>query len=140
MKPTMTRQQAIDRIQRYLEESITAFSPRTPTPGAPYGGDGACDDPDDDGPKGRISPYRDYLLSTFPKGADAAPLFDQILTYWTTHGFRLLHDERPTSQAITVENTTDGFRIGIQTGRDGTVSLSLSAPCIWPNGTPEPAG
>lgn len=140
MKPTLNRQQTADRLQQHVRESVAALAPYHPTLREFASGDGPCDDADDNGPGGRVSPYVGYFLDDFPKGAAAAPMFDQILAYWTSHGFQLRSDERPTTQSIDVENSADGVRIGIEAGRDGTISLSLSSPCIWPNGTPPPKG
>jgi hypothetical protein len=137
MHPTQNQQQTSDLLQQHLQQSVAALTPHHPSLRPVGTGQTPCDDPNDAGDTGKISLYAAYLLDNLPKGPDAAPLFDQILTYWTTHGFRLRSDERPTTQSIDVENTTDGVRIGIETGRDGTISLSLSSACIWPNGTPE---
>lgn len=138
MQPTITSRQAKERLQRYAHESAAALTPYTATLELTGGGNGDCSEPDDGGPKGRISPYYDYWINGIPTGANAAPLFDQMLSHWKGHGFALLHDDRPTSQDVTVENTTDGFRIGMRTSADGSIAFTVSAPCIWPNGTPEP--
>lgn len=141
MRPTLNQQQSIDRIEWYIHDAIAAMAPLRPSLEFFKNTSVPCDVLEDAGPQGhRVSLAHGYFLRDLPPGFNTAPLFDQMLAYWKSHGFSVLRDERPTTQSIMMENISDDFAIGLERGADGTISISASSPCIWPTGTPTPKG
>jgi hypothetical protein len=131
---TLTAQQARDRAEQYARETATALGPDASLAKAP-GGDVECDDLD---PPGRVTVGADYFL-TVPATTNRQ-VMDTVYTYWTARGFSALDDSRTSVRPrLTLQNNTDGFRIGITEGGTGGLSLGASSPCVWPNGTPPTA-
>jgi hypothetical protein len=98
MLHTMTEQQATQKAEEYAHGAMATLPPEARVKPM-YSPQSPCDDPTDNGPKGRIEVGRDY----------------------------------------SVENDNDGFRMSIEGGRTGAVSIGASSPCVWPNGTPPPS-
>lgn len=140
--PTLTRAQTTDRLNAYLHETANVFAPPVPVL-RPVGGSAgpnetSCNDPDDGGPRGRLTLDLSYWLDGLPKDASAAALVDRFVSYWTSRGFGVLFDDRPAERTVSLQNARDGYRIMVQTADDGSVSLTVSSPCIWPDGIPPP--
>jgi hypothetical protein len=141
MKNTITQQQAIERVDQYIHDAVAALEPPVRLE-VQYGSDdSACDDPTDNGPKGRITVSRVYWLNDLPAEKHSAYI-DALKQWWQDHDFALGRDDRPDDIYVTAENRHDGFRMGIEGTVTGPPRLSLgaSSPCVWRKGTPEPTG
>jgi hypothetical protein len=139
VKNTITQQQAVERVEQYIREVVTALAPRARLE-VLYGSDGsACDDPTDNGPRGRVIASRSYWLRDIPAEKNEEYV-TAIVHWWTEHDFGILTDDRPNDVYVWAENRRDGFRMSVQQTATGPPQLSLGAtsPCVWPNGTPEP--
>ncbi|MGH4020614.1 MAG: hypothetical protein ACRDT0_15555 [Pseudonocardiaceae bacterium] len=136
---TITQQQAIERVDRYIADAVVALpvDPQlTPTLEQL---DGECMDPTDNGPRNRIIVTKGYFLDGIPKDKESnRAYFGALRQWWTSHGFRILEDDRTGDMYLWVENNADGFRMSLQESAEGSVSLGANSPCIWPNGTPVP--
>lgn len=135
---TITQQEAIERVDRYNAEAIAAL-PVDPTLTPTLEQlDAECLDPTDNGPRNRIQVAKSYFLDGIPKDNNVA-YFDAVRQWWTTHGWRILEDDRTDgSRYLWVERNEDGFRMSLQESAEGSVSLGATSPCIWPDGTPVP--
>lgn len=135
MKNTITEQQAIDKAEKYVEQAATALpvevrlEVQAPTDSI------SCDDPTDNGPKGRVTVGNVYWVRGI---ANDDRYFDAILEWWEAHDFVVLDDSRPKSNWISVENRKDGFRMAFRDNPKGELLLGVDSPCVWPNGTPSP--
>jgi hypothetical protein len=141
VKNTITQQQAIERVDQYIRDAVAAIAPGAQLEVVYGSDDSACDDPTDNGPKGRITVSRDYWLNDLlPEKHNE--YIDALKQWWQEHDFRLMRDDRPGDIYVTAENRQDGFRMGIEGTVTGPPRLSLgaSSPCVWRNGTPEPTG
>ena len=142
LKPTITQQQAEAQADQYIRD-IVALLPGTPKlePDG-FSPVSACDDPDDNGPRGRVEVTRSYWVR-YPWNEDPpnnTEIFNKLYAYWTGRGYQIRHDEHnaPASRDLDVENPKDGFRMGIQEAINGQLSIGASSPCVWPDGTPSP--
>lgn len=134
MKPTITEQQARDRVEKYIDDTLAVF-PASTTKKLDRANRSECTDPTDNGPGGRFEISSTYQLV----GLDPASypnLFDTIVQWWKTHGFTVLHDSRPTDQYVFARNDTDAFDMSLQANDLGKIYLGATSPCVWPNGTP----
>lgn len=137
MLHTMNEKQAGEKAERHVRDVMSAlpkqarlepiYLPHTP-----------CDDPSDNGPKGRVEANREYWIRDLP-GDTNEHYFDALLDYWQGHNFRVLTDARPQDYFISVENKQDFFRMSVTGGPTGAMSIGASSPCVWPNGTPPPS-
>jgi hypothetical protein len=131
---TITQQQAAQQVQdnihtaaaqlpatAKLEQQLTNFTP--------------CDDPTDNGPKGRVTAGSTYQIHELP-AAQYPHYFDTLRTWWTQHDFHVLEDQNrgPQDMYLWVENTKDGFRMSLQSNPTGGLFMTSSSPCVWPNG------
>jgi hypothetical protein len=137
MHPTITAEQAKQRVVDYAMQAIAVLPPQ-PAAGKWNDGVDPCDDPTDNGPKGRVIPFVEYKISGL-SSALQNHYFDLLRAWWTSHNFRILVDQRPKDFYLWVENNADGFRMTAQANDLGDLYLSSTAPCVWPNGTPAPS-
>jgi type II secretory pathway pseudopilin PulG len=137
MKNTITQQQANQRAEQYIRDAVSAVFPDAQLEILSAFEDSPCDDPTDNGPRGRIIASRNYWLNAIPADKHA-DYVNTLVQWWTQHDFTILTDDRP--HYVWVENRVDGFRMAVQQTVTGPVRLSLGAtsPCVWPNGTPAP--
>jgi hypothetical protein len=136
MQRTMTVEQAEERVEHYFRQTLSVLPAQArPEAGLIHTVD--CDDPTDNGPKGRKIASADYQIHDLP-AAEYPKYVADLERWWRDHNFRILDDERPTYQSISVENNDDGFRIRIQDNDLGELYITATSPCVWPNGTPEP--
>jgi hypothetical protein len=136
MKNTITLQQAKERVTHYLQWARTAF-PAEAKYTEHYTNEGYCDDPTDNGPRGRRTASQDYWIDGIDKTHNAQH-FDNMLKQWKSDGWQVLTDNRPKDGYIWVENPADGFRMALQESAEGSLSIGATSPCVWPNGTPAP--
>lgn len=137
MEPTLNEQQATDRVQLHIEDTVAVIEP-TPRLERESFLDMPCDLPSDNGPLGRIVVSRGYWLRDIPVERNPE-VFEAVERYWVNNGWVVLTDETNSEDAfLSVENRQDAFRMSLSSSIDGQLSIGASSPCIWPNGTPEP--
>lgn len=138
MKPTITEQQATQRVDDYVRQAMTALPPEARLEVLSATSSSSCDDPTDNGPRGRVSVGNIYWVRDLPKESNHQ-YFDAVTKWWTDHNFGILDNIRdPDSNYVWAENKTDGFRMSFSDNPKGELTLSANSPCVWPNGTPEP--
>jgi len=141
MQPTETRDQAVQRVERLVEEAFA----RLPAGAALTFSDGSdrmpCDDATGNGPKGRIFVEKRYDVVP-PSGGDwpADQVIPTLVGFWEQQGYRLYDDGRNRRDPKYVVETADGYAVivkGWDRGDHYDYTLSSSSPCIWADGTPE---
>ncbi|MGH3687767.1 MAG: hypothetical protein ACRDSM_22535 [Pseudonocardiaceae bacterium] len=135
MRNTMTAHDAERRVEDYIQQAITALPPQRRLT-KPFRDTYACDDPTDNGPKGRVIASVDYQIDGLPQHQYDQYL-DALKKWWISHDFRVLEDARPKVSYIWVQNNTDSFRMAAKTNDRGEMYLVATSPCVWPNGTPD---
>ncbi|KAA2266996.1 hypothetical protein F0L68_00200 [Solihabitans fulvus] len=136
MKNTITEQQATTRVEDYAKQVVAAL-PAQARPEKFSANTNQCDDPTDNGPKGRVIASFEYEIHDLPR-EQYNNYFDALRKWWTDHDFRVLTDDRPKDMYIWVENNQDGFRMALQANDLGKLYLTATSPCVWPKGTPAP--
>lgn len=132
---TMNQDEAAERVEEYIDDAAAALpgdvelEPEGDTTFA------SCDDPTDDGPKGRVIASHVYRLSGLPTEANEANA-ELLHQYWTGKGYEIILDRRPERIYISAESSGDAFTIFLRSSVQGTLSLGASSPCVWPDGEP----
>jgi hypothetical protein len=137
MRATITIEQAEQHVEDYFRKTLAVLPDRA-RPEARLIDTYDCDDPTDNGPKGRKIASVNYEILDLPPG-EYPNYVDDLERWWRGNGFRVLDDERPTYESIWVENDDDGFRMRVEANDGGKLFLIATSPCVWPNGTPGPA-
>lgn len=135
MKNTITEQQAYDKVEDYIQQTATALPAEARLEISGQADSLACDDPTDNGPKGRVTVGSVYWVRGI---ANESKHFDAVLEWWEAHDFVVLEDLRPDRNRVWVENRKDGFRMAFRDNPKGELLLGADSPCVWPNGTPAP--
>ncbi|MEV7773082.1 hypothetical protein [Kitasatospora sp. NPDC086791] len=135
-KPTMTLDQAKKQIDNYLAD-ILAKLPIKPTASSGDFSDLECD-ANDVGPHGRTQTSRGYDFGDVPSAtrAEAAGAFRTLMI---ERGFQSVADAPDFHPDwIKLKNPSDSFLAVLDGVSDASrnVSLNVSSPCVWPNGTP----
>ncbi|MFD9892820.1 hypothetical protein ACFWY9_26040 [Amycolatopsis sp. NPDC059027] len=136
MKPTMTEQQAQDRIEQYITAASSAL-PATAQRKLNWQNRSECADPTDKGPRGRFEVSTDYEIVGLDRTSFPA-VFNAVVEWWNAHGFTVLTDNRPQDQYVFARNNTDAFDMSIKANDLGKLYLGATSTCVWPNGTPAP--
>lgn len=136
VRNTITQQQAEQRVEENYR-MVLALLPKEARPALQVGDIQPCDDPTDDGPRGRVIASVSYQVRDL-QAADFNAHFDAIKQWWTDHNFRILDDSRPKNMYLWAENNGDGFRMALQANDVGGFYIISTSPCVWPEGTPAP--
>ncbi|MBB5856571.1 hypothetical protein ACFQ05_27160 [Amycolatopsis umgeniensis] len=136
MKPTITEQQAKDKVELYVQTAVSAL-PATAERKLFTRNRSECADPTDKGPQGRYEISATYEVTGLDK-AKFAEYFDAIVRWWSAHDFEVLTDSRPKDQYVFARNNADAFDMSVQANDLGKFYVGATSPCVWPNGTPEP--
>ncbi|GAB3883022.1 hypothetical protein ACFQ1S_09950 [Kibdelosporangium lantanae] len=132
---TMTQQDAMNRVEDYVhravgvlpkEARLEAVSPLAADP---------CDDPTDNGPKGRVFATNNYWVRGLAKDKSREYL-DSLVKWWRDNRFTGPLDSWDKAGFVVMENQDNGFRMRFQDGGSGLLSIGASSPCVWPNGKP----
>jgi hypothetical protein len=135
MRNTITINEAETRVEQYFRDAL-AVLPEQARAEVSLIHTVDCDDPDDNGPKGRKIASVSYQIQNLQPQKYPDYVAD-LERWWLDHDFQVLDDERPTYESIWVENTGDGFRMRIEANKVGELYLGATSPCVWPDGTPE---
>ncbi len=135
MKPTITEQQAKDKVELYIETALSAL-PATARRKPFTRNRSECTDPTDKGPQGRFEISATYEVTGLDT-AKFAEYFDALVQWWSAHDFEVLTDSRPKDQYVFVRNNADAFDMSAQANDLGKFYVGATSPCVWPNGTPE---
>ncbi|MER7672387.1 hypothetical protein ABTY61_28545 [Kitasatospora sp. NPDC096128] len=135
-KPTITLDQAKKQIDTYLTDVLAAL-PVKPAKSPGDFSDLECD-ANDIGPHGRTQSRREYDFGDVPPvpKAEAVKAFRE---YLTGRGFAPDPDAAGSrSDWIRLKNPKDDFLATLDGVSDSSHDLSLrvSSPCVWPDGTP----
>lgn len=135
MQPTITAQEAAERLDRYLREAAEAALPSEATLEDRGADSLGCTDP-----FGKLDGRRTMGASYQVNGLDPAgnnSYFDAMKAWWESHGWTVKNDDRPSDTFMNAENA-DGFGMSLQSNPQGELFITGSSGCVWPSGTPEP--
>jgi hypothetical protein len=143
VQPTDTQATAVERVEKLTQDAAAQLPTGTTLKNNYRSNDGACDDPTDNGPAGRIFvEHRNTLVAPDNNGVwKTDQVIPPLAAYWQQQGFRVKNDQRSQPDPrYTVENA-DGYFATVQGYDRGSYydfTLTVGSPCIWPNGTPDP--
>lgn len=134
-QPTITQQYAIERIKQLVQGTAGSISPRPRLEHYDLGSDiGQCVEGQND-PRSQVSSI--YYLRDVRKAN--ASIGEQILRLWKKRGYGVgdisgMGTSEPEIHAI----TPDDFMMSLEITGSGDLSVGVSSPCLWPDGTPPP--
>jgi hypothetical protein len=142
METTETKAQAVQKVEALVEEAFA----RLPAGATLKFSDGTdrmpCDDPTDNGPRGRIFIEKRYdVVPSSGGGWPEDQAIPALVAFWERQGYRVYDDGRNRRDPKYVVDTPDGYAViikGYDRGDHYDFTLSSSSPCIWENGTPGP--
>jgi hypothetical protein len=134
---TLTEQQALERIEDYVHRAVAVLPTGARLEALSSPESHACDDPTDNGPKGRVFASNLYWVRGIEQ-QDTAKYLEGLRRWWSEQGFSVVTDAWDKAQSITMENKENGFRMSFRKG-DTDPAIGASSPCVWPKGTPEPS-
>lgn len=137
MNETITQDEAAAKVQEHIDGTLTVLSEEAELETRRGTLFAACDDPTDGGPENRVTVSETFWIRGLP-AEDNTSNIDLMYEYWMDNGYEVLRDERPDSMSVTVEHSEDAFRVSLRVSNEGSLSISASSPCVWPEGTPEP--
>ncbi|MFE2376066.1 hypothetical protein [Streptomyces sp. NPDC059398] len=138
---TITHKQAVARAEQIVRETVDELTPRPRLEiYQPGSADTQCLDPTDGGSEKRLVVSRGYWLRGISK-ADNRSIGQQILRLWKKKGDLItstteIGTDRP---EIHGGSKPDDFLIALEPSDNGWLSIGVSSPCIWPQGTPPPS-
>lgn len=137
MQPTMTRQEAIDRVETRIQQAVAQLPGEAKLELSDKTDSLPCDDPDDGGPAGRIIIEHDYWIRGLPKPYEQ--YFETLEQYWSERGYRKGRFTKRGEWWTMVYEDPDGFYVSLKTTGDGKeLFIRSQSPCVWPNGTLAP--
>lgn len=132
---TLTKEEAATRAEKHIRHTVAAL-PVEPSLRLQDDSSIECQEPTDDGPRGRYEVGKTYWLDDLPAERNAE-FVDILYEYWVDNGYRVLSDKRSSSDKyVWVENKEDSFRMSVQQSVKGDLSLGAASPCVWPDGAP----
>jgi hypothetical protein len=137
MDETITQDEAASKIQEHIDDTLAVLSEEAELEARRGTLFAACDDPTDGGPRDRVTVSETFWIRGLPL-EDNESNIELMYEHWTNNGYQAIHDLRPDELFVTVENEEDAFRVSVQTSNEGSLSISASSPCVWPEGTPNP--
>ncbi|MGQ0839283.1 alpha/beta hydrolase [Actinokineospora sp.] len=136
MDNTITRKQAEDRVEEYIKQAVSVLD--VPFRLEPLGLDMSdCDDPTDNGPKGRVFADHVYWIRDVPTTENGRQVA-ALRKWFRDNGFTIGEDTWDKTKFVSLDKGEDGFRMSLKENFKGELSIGASSPCVWPNGTPEP--
>lgn len=137
--PTITQQQAADRVEQILRGTADGLTPRPRLEVAKeVSYIGSCLADPDDTADARKQVVRTYWLRDISE-RDYASIGEQILRLWKRQGYAI--NDTPgvgTSEPNIHAVTQDDFLLELAWTGSGDLSIGASSPCLWPDGTPPP--
>jgi len=140
MKPTMTKEEALARVQELINDTVAIIEPKPrldvdPTTLKPYRCIGFVGDDWD----GRIYVSRAYYLRGIPRDkAKLAEISQKVVRHWQQRG-HVIEGVSKNGLNIAGRSKPDGFILSLSWTAGDVLMIGATSHCIWPNGTPEPS-
>lgn len=139
-KPTITKAQALKRIEQLIDGTISVIHPKPQVDVyEPSLVDDPCLSPLDGGSENRIIVGRQYYLRGLPQSEDSLKqVLADVKAYWEKEGHYISgHNE--SGIQLYAHSRPEDFLMAIGWAADGVLTLGANSTCLWPNGTPEPS-
>lgn len=134
--PTITQDQALDRVEQLIRDTATALKPRPRLELIPHGtGADDCLHPDE--PKGKVTVNRAYWLRDIPE-SENMNISKQVRAYWQEFGHRIVAAGGTGNPDLSGESKPDGFTLALTWAAGDNLYLAATSPCVWPEGSAPP--
>ena len=134
--PTITQDEATEKVGEHADDTLTALPEEAQLEERGGPSPSPCGDSSILGPQGRVTVGEFFWIRGIPE-EDNETTLELMHDHWNNNGYQILNDNRPDDPFINVENKEDNFLIATQYNKNGTLSLTIGSPCLWPDGTPE---
>ena len=136
MRPTMTREEAVDRVEQHLKQTVAQLPGSARLTVARKTDRMPCGLWEDEDGDTRVRVEHGYWIDGIPKESNQE-YFDAVSEYWADRGYRKVDFEKR-ERWIMYYKDSENFTLRFATRVDGRLSIRVTSPCVWPNGTPEP--
>lgn len=135
-KPTMTRDQAQLKAEAYLA-GVAGDLPSGIAHAPSQVDDADCYSNGHHDADGRVEVVVSFTLSGAPD-TRTPEVYEAFRRHMAAKGFKVAGDQGP--RRMTFKNSSDGFTAVLFGSLPplNYLDLSISAPCVWPNGSPSP--
>jgi hypothetical protein len=106
MQNTMTTEQALQRAEEYVRQAVAVLPSQARLEVLSTPGPHSCDDPTDNGPKGRVFASNSYWIRDLSKEKNQEYL-ERLLQWWAEHGFTGNRESWDKAKFVTFENKDD---------------------------------
>ncbi|MFC9255900.1 hypothetical protein [Amycolatopsis thailandensis] len=138
MGNTISIQEANQRLESYIQQAKSALPASAVLVLRGQSKEAPCDDPSDNGPKGRVVADRGYQVTGLA-AAGVSEYFSALRSWAQNNNYQVLQ-EKQNPQYLWLEKRDDGFRLALDSNESGELYLNGSTPCVWRDGTPGSAG
>ncbi|MFI6740118.1 hypothetical protein ACIBI9_44955 [Nonomuraea sp. NPDC050451] len=137
-KPTITKAQALARIEQLINGTVAIMRPKPELElHQPSLNDSLCLDPLDGGSEDRLIINRTYYLRGLPKDS-LKEVIAQVKAYWQSQGHSI-EAQSDNGLQLYGRSRPDDFFITIGWTEGDVLTLGSTSTCLWPDGTPEPS-
>jgi hypothetical protein len=133
---TITEDEAAQKVREHIDSAMAALPEAAKLEERRGTITAACDDPTDGGPKDRVTVSETFWVRGLPVEDNEANI-ELLHEHWVSNGYQVLEDLRPEDMFLSATHTEDAFGVTVQVAGDGSLALSASSPCIWPEGAPD---
>jgi hypothetical protein len=133
---TMTEDEAAEKVREHIDNTMTALPEEAQLEERRGTVVAACDDPTDGGSRDRVTVSETFWVRGLPVEDNEATV-ELLHEHWSSNGYQVFEDLRPEDVFLSVQHSEDAFGVTVQVAGDGSLVLSASSPCVWPEGTPD---
>ncbi|WP_161626430.1 hypothetical protein [Nocardiopsis xinjiangensis] len=134
--PTITQEEATEKVQEHAQNTLAALPQKAELEELSEPSSSPCGDGTIFGPNDRVAVGVSFWIHKIPE-EDNETTLELLHDHWTDNGYQILNDSRPDDTFINARNEEDSFLVATQYNKNGTLSLTVGSPCLWPDGDPE---
>ena len=134
--PTITQEEATEKVGEHADDTLSALPGEAELEERGGPGSPPCGDPSMLSEEDRVTVSEFFWIRGIPE-EDNETALELMHDHWTDNGYQILNDSRPDDTFINARNEEDSFQVATQYNKNGTLSLTVRSPCLWPDGTPE---
>ena len=134
--PTIAQEEAVEKVEEHAYDTLVALPEGAELEELSEPSPAPCSDTSLLGAKKRVVVGVKFWIRGVVEEDNEVAL-DLMHDHWVDSGYRIVNDNRPDDPFINARNEEDNFLVATQYNKNGTLSLTVGSPCLWPDGTPE---
>ncbi|MBE3000022.1 hypothetical protein IDM40_15080 [Nocardiopsis sp. HNM0947] len=134
--PTITEDEATEKIQEHARNTLAALPEKAEIEERDGPNTSPCGNPSMLSDEDRVTVSEHFWVRGIPE-EDNDTALELMHDHWETNGYQILNDSRPDDTFINAEHEENDFQVATQYNKNGTLSLVVRSPCLWPDGSPE---